>query len=46
MATAVGSLLLLASGLADKVREQDITLEDLVCCFANLGRHKLKRIKV
>lgn len=33
MAATVGSPLLLASGLGDKVGEQDIKLEDLVCCL-------------
>lgn len=37
---------LLASGLEDKLREQDDKLESSACCFARIGGHKLPQIKV
>ena len=40
------STTLLASGLIDKVREQDNKLETIACHFVKLGGHKLPRIKV
>ena len=40
------SIIPLASGLADKVGEQDNKLETLACCFAKLGMHKPRQIKI
>ena len=40
------STTLLASGLTDKVGEQNNKLETLACHFAKLGGHKLSWIKV
>lgn len=40
------SLTLLASGLADKMGEQDIKSEALVYCSAKLGGPKISQIKI